>query len=790
MENYSSMRLHIFDDYQDLKSMSRENRMYFLENVPGYMAEVGLMEDLSMLLTDLRFIEAKCSAGMTYEVLDDYETAFARSRVDNRESVHDHGFAETSSMEIMRQYHDFIRKHVQRLILYTGVLHTLVYHEGFHAAQLSAQELSQKGLWKEPWFHTKPAWMPQPSKAGSTAEAVEVITEHMFPQSCATDLATERQMAFFIRRIGEIGMIDLRRGRELPHNLLIGDSRPLSLSCSPDGQYLAITHENGVAELLALHYDQHGLFVSQSKAGEFSYRLPEFEAPVMEFCGQCLWHQSSTGSIGRVDLSQVKAPVSEVALPADLRDSELSGIASTGDRIFVSIRQGSDTQIIALDKDGVVPVERLAATDVACLCTCGPNCFVAGLTSRRLVVFNTTDEVVRVGETPLTEIPTCIALKGETLVWISEMGRVFTWKCASADSPRRVEGGERGEFVKAQRLGTAPDGTYTSVTLGAALSFSIVPSSAKRTAQLQQVFPAAGEDTYYAIEKREGRGIWLLDGVRSEEVSIEERSEYEYLFAQDGNHHLFGVRPDGRGILIDLRTHYIRRIASIPANITSVAGSDHEGFWLADGSGCIYFVDADGACQALAHPLPSVDVVGRCQIYCWAELLVWSGMCRFDLDTRPLLRFFRSEGGQRDALRRVGQRLFEVADGVFKTLAYDTTRDYLWLLFTGTADFEASMKFGTPLDFRDYAEYTRQIRGIDLNIITSQMAIDGSGLYILCKTGNLFRVDTRGLRVQATFAGSHPLTHMALRPQPDGSLFLVQGGTQILACRFEDGSMK
>lgn len=55
--------------------MSSEMRLYVLENLPRDLIKMDSWGKLEQVLTDLRFIEAKCAATMTYELIADYNAA-------------------------------------------------------------------------------------------------------------------------------------------------------------------------------------------------------------------------------------------------------------------------------------------------------------------------------------------------------------------------------------------------------------------------------------------------------------------------------------------------------------------------------------------------------------------------------------------------------------------------------------------------------------------------------------------------------------------------------------------
>lgn len=58
-----------------LSAMTEEKRLYTLVALPAHLAEAGQYDQLVRLLTDLRFVEAKCAAGLVYDLEADYDLA-------------------------------------------------------------------------------------------------------------------------------------------------------------------------------------------------------------------------------------------------------------------------------------------------------------------------------------------------------------------------------------------------------------------------------------------------------------------------------------------------------------------------------------------------------------------------------------------------------------------------------------------------------------------------------------------------------------------------------------------
>src|ERR1035441_10502793 len=56
---------------------SPEMRFYAIRALPYHLIRSGQLDRAETVLTDLEFIEAKCCSGMTYELVDDYNSIFS-----------------------------------------------------------------------------------------------------------------------------------------------------------------------------------------------------------------------------------------------------------------------------------------------------------------------------------------------------------------------------------------------------------------------------------------------------------------------------------------------------------------------------------------------------------------------------------------------------------------------------------------------------------------------------------------------------------------------------------------
>lgn len=794
------------DFFEQSNSISELRWEYTLEFLPANLTEDGEIEELYIVLTDFEFIGAKIDEPKLgpQRLIEDYNLALNFS-------------IEAPEVSELELYRNFIQKHIQRLTKYRGLLFTLIYHEGFPAAQAKAQELASQGLWTKPWLRTTLAWTPT-SEVNVTTERIEILKQWTFEASSASVLAKERQLAFFVKRLGQIGVVDIESGYELPQMISTRHFRILGVFSSSDAQHLAIAYENGEADLLRLAYNRNGVLVSSTK--KIEYLVPEYEAPIMEFIGNFLWYQTAAGPIARLHLMSGETSLMfsgfssdadkgasgmvhslNKALAKSLKSllqrlnlnttkvnatfrGELSGIGALLKHYVITLRYGSDTYMVILDESGPVTSLRCAKTDVTCLCT-NDRQFAVAFTNHKLAVFDTLSGIVQLCETKLNELPACMVWNDNKIVWISEKGTLHNWNVDVSREPYNLDGGG-SVFLTARGLVMRPNRTFAMVSATAALCFAIIQRDEKQPYQIQAVFEAGAKQAYYAIQKREN-GVWVLDSASKKEIWIEREIDSSNMFSMDGANHLFGAGISGPGMLIDIATHNINPVIQTPYGVTSVVGDPNAGFWLTDGSGAVHFVDPDYTCQKSGQP--DLKVWGMPQLHCWPGLVVWSGLVldqtEFGVDMLYALVFFEPNGRRHGRLRQIGQRLFAVSDGSFQTLTYDSKRNRLLVVWQFGSRFKHSVKFGTPQDFINKSEQEKEIIGVDHDVLVAKVTTDGRGLYMLCQSGNLFRLDAETFDVQAVLSGSIPLTGMSQGIVQDASLVLIEGGSRLFFCEFE-----
>ena len=182
---------------------------------------------LRELLTDVLYLNARTSLCDIWHLLDD----FSSTDCDPDSNV--------------PLYRAFIAKHAQTLSRHEGQLVALLHHEGFPDAKAQVNLAQSKGLYSHAWFETK-ILDKQPSiETGAQTDVLEMISCWEFQSSCAVDLAINTKIAFYVIKLGVVGIIDIEKACALNQLINIRLTRPLALFSSADGRYLVVAYENG-----------------------------------------------------------------------------------------------------------------------------------------------------------------------------------------------------------------------------------------------------------------------------------------------------------------------------------------------------------------------------------------------------------------------------------------------------------------------------------------------------------------------------------------------------------------
>ncbi len=740
--------------------------------LPFHLAHAGpdRKNGLATILADLRYLDARITTDSVYQLINDYDLP---------------GVSTASLEEICC----FLIRHAQSLTLHRNAFFALVYHEGPTPSREQAKELVRAGRWRKPWLRSEEVSLPSPVR-NNRSPTVTIDAVCHFERSCATDLAIDRRLAFFVEKLGQIRIVDLRSAEIMPGILNIRRFRPLLLSSRADAAYVAIAYEDGRAEVCRLQIAADGSVFSLSQIATFGFHLPEVEAPVMEWDEGMLWFQSDPESICRLDPSQAKPQPQRIILPPGLV-GEMSAFVSLGASKVVAFRRPDDaTALVALGPEGPGAILIRPGGDAVCVCHCLDNCLALGFSDGFLEVYRLASGFTQVARLDLKHTVARLVWNGSSLICLTEDGMFLTWNPTRDHSPEDL--GRCAEVFGVTLLNSPRRLAYwTPVEFGAvfhsgAFRFAIAEGTASDSGTLRLALQGP-EGSGYAIRERDKEDS-LVDLARRRELHFDplDKHRLPYQYATDGAGWLLASYPTGGGLLVELSTHCVFPRGDVPSNVVCVAGDPGSGFWLSDRQGIIYRASLEDGCKQVTDV--GLIAPGRSQLRCGRRHLVWYGACLqgtdWGTDVADALVAFELRPGRQ--LTRQGERFFSKKDGIFRALDIDLLDDSLVVVFERSAQYPSSVKSGSPEDFLGDREEEHPLLGVDLGAMRVRLTPDGSAFDLLCAEGNLFRIDRGTGRAQTVLSLGDPLTDLAVRVGGRPELVLILGKTRAIICTFED----
>jgi len=750
-------------DYFSAQSQKAQCNIHSLEEVPYHLAESQQYERLADLLCSIPYLDARSRLGDLYELIEDYN------------------LLPPQYQNIASQYSNLLRKHAQRLSKHRGLLFTIIQHEGFPEALLQANALTQGNQWLRPWLHLEPLPIPSSGESDASRGKLNLLTQCALEAPVASAIAADRSITLFVKRIGQIGIIDLERGLELPQVINLRLIRPTALYCSADAKYIAIAFENGQADVLNLDFNSAGSMTGQRNVATLEYQVPEFGGPGMGFIDYDLWYQQNSGVIARFSPAQEIKEFYQQEIPREIAGGELSGVVSPSGHLVFLIRHTGGTWIVSVGQAEGFASLFLPGLDIEDHCACGER-FAVAFNKRKMIVFKTeAGNINIVDDIPLSETTSCLSWTGRELVWVSKTNRLYNYLPGVATSLHLIEG-IGPEFSGSQQLHARPDGKFDLVSALSAVRFSIISSKGSKSLPVHAVFQIEEAPSFFAVQENEN-GTWLFDS-RSGSVTLIDNQDRPsvFLFNKDGFNNVLAVRTFlGRAVWVDPGKQKAEWVTRIPPNTTSVAGDPFAGFWLTDSSGRIYFLSHDKECRMICET--GFEDIGQSRVLCVQNLLIWSGTCmtqtRFGTDTIATMVFFNiSKGGN---VTNRSERLFPIEDGPLIAMAYDPSQERLLSLWGDGRH----IKIGSPKEYTEHDEKDVSLKGVDASVLEARFTRDGSGIYLLCNNGTLFRLDGLTYKVQTVFSASTSISGLAQGGQWTRSQILIGNGSLLFSCEFE-----
>lgn len=276
---------------EQLRQLPVDLRDYFLRRLPAHLVDADLYESLHHVLTDLNFIEAKCSAGLTYELLNDYLSI--------AEKIDTGCFSETDQTQL-QEFTQFIRN--QSRILSTHP--SLTFQQSANQPPGTAPSVTAIQYWKT---GSEPRqWLRVIFREASSHSALISFRTPKRPVAASISSSGKRIAICD----GDVWVFNIHSGREIFHLTANLEKSFSTVALSPDGNHLAVVEktnyrsdrlliwgiedgarievsENPVTNILALRFSSTGKLLAVGGKDGNSGALAVFNIAAKNF----LWKQ-------------------------------------------------------------------------------------------------------------------------------------------------------------------------------------------------------------------------------------------------------------------------------------------------------------------------------------------------------------------------------------------------------------------------------------------------------------------------------------------------------------------
>ena len=697
-----------------------------------------------------------------------------------------HGTTRAAARSELAEWSAFFVRHTQRLELCHNLLFGLCRLEGSPSMRRRCEERIAAGNRAFSWIRAESQWSPPEDE--ETSERIEVLASLQFSTVTASALAPAVGVAFVVTRLGCIGRIDLRRGRRLEPDVTVRHDRPLQLACSEDGRYLAIAFETGCVDVLEVEPEADGAQRDRLVWSALC-RLPDYEAPTLEFLDAELWRQAETGDAVACHAA-TGAESRRVAPPADFAGAELAAVTGVQNASILAWRGEGGSRLVCVTDSGKQQSTLAEAADVTVMSRWGDEAVAVGFSDRRLCIYAVAPALHRLHQLILDAPAACLAACGSRLSWISTDGHLYFWTSVAKTAQLIWTAGLT--FVGARALALASNENGLVLTSNVGVSFR-AGGRATRGVMFQAVAPRPGG--YVALAVTRGSYV-VIDGVGRQTLPVTPAQPHSvgrrvdgrtvgYLFATDGEGRIL-VGHSGGSELRDLSTRDPRP-CDLPNGTISATGRQTGGFWLADVHGRVFSLDRQGVCREVA--VASRDVLGPPRLAAWGSLVVWTGTrvaqrATLAPDAVYLQVFFRAVN---DRLDRIGEREYFAADGVLHTVSWDEARGRLIGIWQGRMHASAMAKVGTPEAIIAGAEDEKLLPGIRADCEAAAMIRGSRRLFVLSADGAIRCFDSDTFAPIASLAGSVPFTSLTDADSAQGDVVVIAGRQRVLRLCCEEG---
>jgi hypothetical protein len=756
----------------------RQGDRHAISELP-YHQMAGESEDrraVEQTLSDMSFIDAKCAAGLTYELLADFDAARALSRDTDQPSGHGQ---EMDSLQTV------LRRVAQAVASQPRAVFSTIRHHGDDRVRMLCDRHVQDGSWKKPWIRTRPLPVPAVSgeenaPAGESRIAVEVQSRFRFGGRRVAALAGETGHAFYLKELGRIGIVNVASGREHDTTISIRPLRPLLLSVSADARRIAVAFDNGEIDVMDID-SQSGMSTSPHTV---RYLVPEFEQPAVSWINGRLWYQPDRGTLAAIDQGGISG---RVKLIPDC-EGELRACIEIEGGVLAAVSRGDSAHLIEVAADG--RVRHWPIGDLVSLAACGHAHVVCGLADYTVVVLDRQTMAIAF-TVPVEELAVCITATDSVAMWGTDKGQLQRWRFGLMNQVESFEVSALLGFGERPLELVPVDAATLMVTGESAARFAAAQSADLReTTRIERIFISDTGDL--VIAERRGQQLWVSDVAQGRQARIGEHFASS-LLAIDEQRTIACGSSSGRVVSVPWNTFHPKEGSTGIGGIECVTPAVGGGFWLLDYRGGLHYLDLE---RLTVSDVRALDT-SRAR---YMALLAWPGWLavrgvgivedwqrhvgREDSQSEFLL-FFRVGAERPPGLDGAGIRVFRKHEGFLQDVAFDPRVNQLAVLTHRANDPMVQARFGTAEEFTRSAEH---VHDVAISGWVEQIAIGGatpSRAWLWRQGGGLALVDGSHKDPLAVLATEGPVN--ALAAGINGVIALVESETRLYWCEIFPG---
>ncbi len=615
------------------------------------------------LLTNCAYINARCSACGSGELISDYD--------------------------FLPELNSYTKKFRDLLIRFSDIF--TKYKNSFFSTALSCDLTEARDMLNAPGRplpYIIPERLPSPSYHQTTADTtglqLKISAAYKLDKTVAVCIPQNAAFAILSEGIGRLRLIYTDTMTLDEKVIVTAPKRPLGVFASSGGDRIAVTYDDETAEIIRLIFNGSTLAASQSELF-LDYYLPMFSDAVFAFDHSCLWYQKDMHTI--VKLSDDGE--ARISLP---EEGDITALAVGGAINVFALKTSYGTRLYRVDEGKTLIMFEL------------PECEILGIAVLKGgdIAVASSDATIRLLDANGTEksrintgMSCALLLEVENgILCIAESRRnAFLW-----DMKESLKSGEFSELEHNRKISAAYDGRLIRIISDQHVMTASVTEEMAASAILVSVF-FNGDDLIQVFSECSGKQITVLCGGQPAKVHL----DAGILSILKVNNDLIIFDMIGNMATVDLIQLTVHKCVAQFQPVSVAPAKD--GYYCADTSGFLHQFP-----EGIKLPSLSDYWLSSISLHVFDDLLVLTGVSvnaqAVNSGTPYLLLLYRINEDR--SLKLICERYFSKDRGMFIDSCFSENDGMLYVFFStpysGSDVTIPTVSYGTADEFADCGE--------------------------------------------------------------------------------------